>query len=157
MGSKTFQHKRINWSIRKRGKDERTHIKKIRRIETFIAKIRLSLKNKPKGQKIFQPPKKTITVKKHIKIIELYSAKKKSAKPILEYSILKPETNSDSASGKSKGGRFVSAKIVIKNIKKSGYIANNIGLICWNWTIEIKFKDPIKSIVVIKIKPIETS
>jgi hypothetical protein len=66
------------------------------------------------------PPKKTITVRQDITIIELYSAKKKSAKPILEYSTLNPDTSSDSASGKSKGARFVSAKILIKNIKNKG-------------------------------------
>jgi hypothetical protein len=60
-----------------------------------------------------------ITVKQLIKIIDPYSAKKNKAKPILEYSTLKPETNSDSASGKSKGARFVSANIEIKNIKNN--------------------------------------
>jgi len=33
---------------------------------------------------------------------------------------LKPETSSDSASGKSKGRRFVSAKILTKNKKQEG-------------------------------------
>jgi hypothetical protein len=36
-------------------------------------------------------------------MILLYSAKKKSAKPIAEYSTLYPETSSASASGRSKG------------------------------------------------------
>jgi hypothetical protein len=67
-----------------------------------------------------QPPKKIITVKVLIAIIDPYSAKKNKAKPILEYSTLKPETNSDSASGKSNGARFVSAKIDTKNIKNKG-------------------------------------
>jgi hypothetical protein len=44
------------------------------------------------------------------KILE-YSAKKIKAKPPLLYSTLNPETNSDSPSAKSKGVRFVSAKI----------------------------------------------
>lgn len=52
--------------------------------------------------------------------MEQYSAKKNRAKPIEAYSTLKPETNSDSASGRSKGARFVSARILTKNIKKSG-------------------------------------
>lgn len=38
-----------------------------------------------------------------------YSAIKISAKPPLPYSILNPDTNSDSPSAKSKGARFVSA------------------------------------------------
>jgi hypothetical protein len=50
-----------------------------------------------------------------------YSPKKNSAKVIEEYSVLYPETSSASASGKSKGARFVSANIEIKKIIKSGY------------------------------------
>lgn len=67
-----------------------------------------------------QPPKKIKTDKILIAIIDPYSAKKNRAKPILEYSTLKPDTNSDSASGKSKGALFVSASIETKNIRKSG-------------------------------------
>lgn len=51
------------------------------------------------------------------KILE-YSAKNKKANDFLLYSILNPETNSDSPSEKSKGVRFVSAKIEIIQIKK---------------------------------------
>ena len=50
-----------------------------------------------------------------MRIILAYSAKKKSAKDILEYSTLNPDTNSDSPSVKSKGTRLVSAKAEIKN------------------------------------------
>jgi hypothetical protein len=67
-----------------------------------------------------QPPRNNKTVIRLIKIIEPYSARKNKANPILAYSTLNPETNSDSASGKSNGARFVSAKIEIKNIRKSG-------------------------------------
>jgi len=67
-----------------------------------------------------QPPKNRMTVSELIKIMEPYSAKKNKAKPILAYSTLKPETSSDSASGKSNGARLVSAKIETKNIKKRG-------------------------------------
>ena len=45
-----------------------------------------------------------------------YSAIKIKANPTLPYSILNPETSSDSPSAKSKGVRFVSAKEEIKNI-----------------------------------------
>jgi len=70
--------------------------------------------------KVSQPPRNIITVKTLISIIEPYSARKNNAKPILAYSTLKPETNSDSASGKSKGARFVSANIDTNHIIKSG-------------------------------------
>jgi len=66
------------------------------------------------------PPRKRIVVMEHIKIILLYSAKKKRANPIAEYSTLYPETSSASASGKSKGCRLVSANVVIKNKTKIG-------------------------------------
>ena len=66
------------------------------------------------------PPKNKITVNEHIKIMLLYSARKKSAKLIAEYSTLYPETNSASASGKSKGCRLVSASAAIQNIIKTG-------------------------------------
>jgi hypothetical protein len=69
---------------------------------------------------LIKPPKNIKTANVLIKIIEPYSARKKSAKPILAYSTLKPETSSDSASGKSNGARFVSARIDIKNIKNNG-------------------------------------
>jgi hypothetical protein len=87
--------------------------------EIFNAKIIGSNRKFAKGL-ANQPPKKTRTVKALIRIIEPYSARKKRAKPILEYSTLKPETNSDSASGKSKGALLVSARILTKNIKKRG-------------------------------------
>jgi hypothetical protein len=58
-------------------------------------------------------------------MMEPYSARKKSAKPILAYSTLNPETNSDSASGKSNGARFVSAKIETSHIKNRGKKGNN--------------------------------
>jgi hypothetical protein len=50
----------------------------------------------------------------------LYSARKNNANPIAEYSTLYPDTNSASASGKSNGCLFVSAKAQIKNKKKMG-------------------------------------
>jgi hypothetical protein len=90
--------------------------------------IKAVLKPKTKGSKTNkyeketdnQPPKNKITVKTLIKMIDPYSARKNRAKPILAYSTLKPETSSDSASGRSKGARLVSAKIETKNIKNKG-------------------------------------
>ena len=46
----------------------------------------------------------------------------KANEPAL-YSVLKPETSSDSPSAKSKGVRLVSAIAVVKQVKKDG---NNI-------------------------------
>ena len=60
------------------------------------------------------------TVRRLIRMIDPYSAKKNKANPILAYSTLKPETSSLSASGKSNGARLVSASIDTKNIKNKG-------------------------------------
>jgi hypothetical protein len=55
-------------------------------------------------------------------MILAYSAKNNKAKPPLPYSILNPETSSDSPSAKSKGVRFVSASLDEPHIKKIGNI-----------------------------------
>jgi hypothetical protein len=51
-----------------------------------------------------------------------YSARKISANPPAPYSILNPETNSDSPSAKSKGVRLVSAKQEIIQTKCKGNV-----------------------------------
>jgi len=49
-----------------------------------------------------------------------YSAINRRAKPTLPYSILKPDTNSDSPSAKSKGVRLVSAREIINHSPRRG-------------------------------------
>lgn len=51
-----------------------------------------------------------------IRMILVYSAMKKSANGPPAYSTLKPETSSDSPSVRSKGARFVSARVEIYHI-----------------------------------------
>jgi hypothetical protein len=123
----------------------------------FIPITKASIKNMEKNEIDNQPPKNIITVNKLIKIIEPYSAKKNNAKPILEYSTLKPETNSDSASGKSKGARLVSANIEIKNIKNNEKNGMQKNVKFWKITISIKFNEPTQINNVINIKPIDIS
>jgi hypothetical protein len=67
-----------------------------------------------------QPPKNKILQRAHIIKILAYSPKKNKANPIAEYSVKYPATNSASASGKSKGARFVSAKIHTNQIITAG-------------------------------------
>ena len=55
-----------------------------------------------------------------IKKILAYSAIKIKANPSLPYSILNPNTSSDSPSAKSKGARLVSAKQKISQIPTMG-------------------------------------
>jgi len=66
------------------------------------------------------PPKKQILVITESHSILLYSARKNIANVIDAYSTLYPATISASASGRSKGARFVSANTEIKKIIKTG-------------------------------------
>lgn len=66
------------------------------------------------------PPKKSRALINFIIIIFAYSPIKKRAKGAPAYSTLYPETNSDSPSVKSKGARFVSARVEIYHIIDKG-------------------------------------
>jgi len=89
-------------------------------------------------------------IKADIKISEEYSPKKKKTNILAPCSVINPATNSDSASGKSKGGLFVSAKIAIKNIKAIGNKGKIFHTACWHSTIYVKLKEP-ENIINIKI------
>ena len=65
-----------------------------------------------------QPPRNNIEPIAHINNIFAYSPNQNIAYIIPEYSVWYPATNSASASGKSKGGLFVSARAEIKKIIK---------------------------------------
>lgn len=76
-------------------------------------------KKKPATEK--KPPKKQTDMNVAKNNMLLYSAKKNKAKNMDEYSTLYPATNSASASGRSKGILFVSARPLIKNNIKKTY------------------------------------
>src|SRR6478736_9898504 len=70
-----------------------------------------------------QPPRNRIVFSEHMLMIATYSPSMNSRYGVEAYSTMKPATSSDSASGRSKGGRFVSASAEMKkitNIGKSG-------------------------------------
>ena len=62
-----------------------------------------------------QPPKNSVTQSPLITTIAAYSARKNSDQRKPEYSVWNPATSSDSASGRSKGARFVSAVPAMMN------------------------------------------
>jgi hypothetical protein len=70
------------------------------------------------------PPINNITENMQIRTILAYSAKKKNTNILAECSVIKPDTNSDSASAKSNGALFVSAIHPMKNIKNKGNKGN---------------------------------
>lgn len=90
-------------------------------------------------------------------MIFAYSAKKKSTKPIAEYSTLKPETSSDSASGKSKGTRLVSAKADTKNSRNEGKKGHQKKMVCCAKTIAVRLVEPVNNSKGIITKAIDTS
>ncbi len=67
-----------------------------------------------------QPPKKRITATAEIVTMWTYSARKNSANFTPEYSVWYPATSSVSASGRSKGARFVSAIPETRKTAKAG-------------------------------------
>lgn len=69
------------------------------------------------GRKVLVMEEKNTTVNNLITIMFAYSAINSRAKVPLLYSVLNPETNSDSPSAKSKGVRLVSARVVVNQHK----------------------------------------
>src|SRR6476660_8113113 len=67
-----------------------------------------------------QPPRNRIVVSEHMVMIATYSPSMNSRYGVEEYSTMKPATSSDSASTRSKGGRFVSAIAEMKKITNIG-------------------------------------
>src|SRR5918998_6349340 len=60
-----------------------------------------------------QPPRNSVVAKAETVIMLMYSARKNSANLNDEYSVWKPPTSSDSASGRSNGARLVSPTAAI--------------------------------------------
>src|ERR1700760_1095772 len=72
-----------------------------------------------------QPPKNRIAIMPHSIMTFMYSARKNSRNGPPEYSTKKPATSSDSASSRSKGGRWVSASDDTKKITSMGNSMEN--------------------------------
>src|SRR5918998_4312982 len=67
-----------------------------------------------------QPPRNRIVPRAHMPMMATYSPSMKSRNGVEEYSTMNPATSSDSASGRSNGGRFVSAIAEMKNTTNMG-------------------------------------
>lgn len=102
-------------------------------------------------------PKKSVAERVFIKIMLAYSAKKKRAKGPPAYSTLKPETSSDSPSVRSKGARFVSARVDTYHMAARGN-AGRISHVCSCAVLNVcRVKPPAKRIVLSKMRPRLTS
>src|ERR1700760_958313 len=67
-----------------------------------------------------QPPRNRMLIRLQSMMTVMYSPRKKSRNGAEEYSTKKPATNSDSASRRSKGGRWVSASEETKKMISMG-------------------------------------
>ena len=127
-GNNTVQQKDINWSKRILGKEALTHIKVNIRIHVLKPKLKPLIKPKTIAYSdvivIKKPPMNNITEKIQIRTILAYSAKKKNTNIPAECSVINPDTNSDSASAKSKGALLVSAIHPMKKIINKGNNGN---------------------------------
>lgn len=123
-GKKHFQAIYINWSYRIIGRVARIH--KVLKATSTLDKIRLI------GER-----KKTHVTTLKISTFE-YSAIKIRANKPPPYSTLKPETNSASPSGRSKGARLVSARIEIIQGIKIGNNVKRIKVLFWIKSVKEK-------------------
>lgn len=114
IGRKHFHVRAINRSYRIRGIVPRTQTNINIIISAFIER------NGSLRSILQEVPVKKIADSNLIIKILVYSAIKMRAKLPLLNSTLKPETNSDSPSAKSKGVRFVSARILTNQVMKIG-------------------------------------
>jgi hypothetical protein len=99
-------------SYRIRGRVARTQINRVAITIVFIINHELFM--------MVEDPVINTTVRSLIIRMLAYSAIKISAKLLLPYSTLNPDTSSDSPSAKSKGVRFVSARLVITHEIRRG-------------------------------------
>jgi hypothetical protein len=103
------------------------------------------------------PPKNNIDIIVDIIIICEYSAKKNNANVIAEYSVLYPDTSSDSPSVKSNGALFVSANADTTNITNAGNCGTTYHISLCDVTIPVKFSSPLLITTDNIINPIDTS
>lgn len=138
-GRKFFHNKCISWSYRNRGYDAR--IQRNTEVRISVFNIKLSVKNSGVVG-LRKAPRNSVVVKAFIIIMLVYSAMKNKAKGPAAYSTLKPETSSDSPSVRSKGARFVSARVEINHIIARGHVGNNSQMGCCVVIRAESVKDP---------------
>lgn len=105
----------------------------------------------------FVDPKNRIIDKAFISRMLEYSARKNRAKGPPVYSTLNPDTSSDSPSVRSKGARFVSARVETYHIAANGHIGNISQAGSWATANDFRLYPPVKTTVDNIISPRVTS
>lgn len=106
---------------------------------------------------MWEAPRNRIVDSVFIRRMLAYSARKNRAKGPPAYSTLKPETSSDSPSVKSKGARFVSARVEIYHIAARGQAGRSSQVASCATLNVCRVKPPVKIIIDRRIKPRLTS
>src|ERR1039457_3000468 len=102
----------------KKNRKNRTFVRNMPSVSTVFSTVNGGrLSHCVKGMS--QPPKNSDVMSALAVTMFAYSAMKKSENFIAEYSVWYPATSSDSASGRSNGRRFVSAKAETREMKKA--------------------------------------
>src|SRR5580692_9228626 len=108
------------------------------------------------------PPRNRMLISPHSMMMFMYSARKNIRNGVEEYSTKNPATSSDSASSRSKGGRWVSASDDTKKMismgnrmeKKFQCRKPSTPVPDWASTMVERFSEPANSSTVIITKPI---
>lgn len=127
-GRKFFQIRCMSWSYRNRGYEARTHRKTIE--SRVVLNIRLVAVNSGRVG-MWEAPRNSVAERVFIRRMLAYSARKNRAKGPPAYSTLNPETSSDSPSVRSKGARFVSARVEMYHIAASGQAGIISQMVSW--------------------------
>lgn len=80
---------------------------------------------------MWEAPRKRVAERVFISKMLAYSARKKRAKGPPAYSTLNPETSSDSPSVRSKGARFVSARVEMYHMAARGQAGRISHTLSW--------------------------
>lgn len=106
---------------------------------------------------MWEAPKNRIVESVFISKILEYSARKNRAKGPPAYSTLKPETSSDSPSVRSKGARFVSARVEMYHIAAKGQAGSTSQTLSCATLKVCSVKPPAKMMTLSRIRPRLTS
>lgn len=106
---------------------------------------------------MWEAPRKRLAERVFMNRMLAYSARKNRANGPPAYSTLNPETSSDSPSVRSKGARFVSAKVEMYHIAARGHAGIISQMLSWAVLNVCSVKLPVKMIRESKIRPRLTS
>src|SRR3569832_416687 len=105
------------------------------------------------GHGHWPPPRNSVVAIAETVTMLTYSARKNSANFSDEYSVWKPPTSSDSASGRSNGARLVSPTIAMTNTTKLGTSSQPNQPVAWAPTKTTKNNNPTKKNTTTNNKP----